>query len=60
MRRLLAGLLIVAIGSSAHADPLRIAVAANFQSTFEALVALQLIESKSAAGGFVAQSQPAH
>ena len=39
MRRLLAGLLIVAIGSSADADPLRIAVAANFQNTFEALVA---------------------
>lgn len=39
MRRLLAGLLIAAIGGSAHADPLRIAVAANFQNTFEALVA---------------------
>ena len=39
MHRLLAGLLIVLIGASASADPLRIAVAANFQDTFEALMA---------------------
>ena len=39
MHRLLAGLLIVLIGASASADPLRIAVAANFQDTFEAVMA---------------------
>jgi molybdate transport system substrate-binding protein len=39
MSRLIAGLLIALITCSANADPLRIAVAANFQGTFEALVA---------------------
>ena len=39
MNRLMAGLLIAVITCSANADPLRIAVAANFQNTFEALVA---------------------
>ena len=39
MRRLLAGLLFFLISHSAHADPLRIAVASNFRDTFEALAA---------------------
>jgi molybdate transport system substrate-binding protein len=39
MRRLLAGLLVVVFAGSAAAEPLRIAVAANFQDTFAALVA---------------------
>ncbi len=39
MNRLIAGLLIAVIACSANADPLRIAVAANFQNTFETLVA---------------------
>ncbi len=39
MHRLLAGLLVLLFCASAHADPLRIAVASNFQVTFEELVA---------------------
>ena len=39
MSRLLAGLMVVLFCTSAHADPLRIAVASNFQATFEELVA---------------------
>jgi len=39
MHRLLAGLLVLLFCTSAHADLLRIAVASNFQVTFEELVA---------------------
>lgn len=39
MNRLMVGLLIAVITCTANAEPLRIAVAANFQATFETLVA---------------------
>ncbi len=45
MSRLITGLLITVIACLANADPLRIAVAANFQGTFETLVAAYATQS---------------